>query len=92
MWIYYTHMYIIVLLKLAYPNVTDTLFPIHAGQSFLLCMALGYILNRIQKIPSCSKIEILIHQHIICSKSGEWTYPLPSRVNPKNFGNLESYC
>lgn len=61
MWIYYTHMYIIVLLKLAYPDVTVTLFLLYVGQSFLLCMALGYILNRIQKIPSCSMIETLIH-------------------------------
>lgn len=61
MWIYYTHMYIIVLLKLAYPNMTETLFLLYVGQSFLLCMALGYILNRIQKVPSCSKIETLIH-------------------------------
>lgn len=54
-------MYVIVLLKLAYPDVTVTAFFLYTGQSILLCMLLGYILNKIQKTPSCSKIETLIH-------------------------------
>lgn len=60
MWIYYTHMYIIVLLNVIFPHLIFTHFSMFVCIVYVVCILEAFMLNRIQKIPCCSKISQLI--------------------------------
>lgn len=60
MWIYYSHMYVIVIMWIIFPDLLQNYYIIFIASVYLVSIILAYLLYRIQMIHSCSKIGNLI--------------------------------